>query len=290
MYKFLRYARIVISIVATLLITLAVLNVGGITQTAGTWLAQAQIGQAILVLSAVWIVFWTAATLFFGRIYCSTVCPLGTLQDVIAALSLKCSGKKAYHFRAPKTYLRVIALLVFVEGTSLGLSFITEYIDPYNCYEHLVKVFIGASAAGWLTAAITFAVVAAMSWRKGRLLCNTICPVGAALGAISHVSMMHFDINPDLCTHCGKCEDVCKGECIKQTVSIVDNSRCVSCFNCVSVCPCNAITYRSGRHRLQWPLMQRIATSSTLANVEQSTSTTSNLTNQQNTSNDETIS
>lgn len=287
MYKLIRYARIIISILVTLLITLAVLNVGNLTAAAGAWLVQAQLIPAILALSAVWIVFWTAVTLCFGRIYCSIACPLGLVQDIISAISRKCTKHKTFRFAAPKTYLRVIALLVFVEGTSLGLSFITEYLDPFNCYQHLLKVFIGASAAGWLTAIIIFAVLATLSWRNGRLLCNTICPVGAALGAVSHVSMLHFDINPDLCTHCGKCEDVCKGLCIKQTVSLVDNSRCVSCFNCVSACPCNAISYRGGRHRLQWPLMQRIATSSPMANIEQSTS---NLSNQHNTSSNETIS
>lgn len=271
MYKLLRNIRISLSIVIALLIALSVLNVGGIASTIGTWLGEVQIIPAILALSAVWMVFWTALTLFFGRIYCSTMCPLGTLQDVIAAVGRKCH-KHSYSFKQPKTYLRVIALLVFVEGTSLGMSLITGYLDPYSCYEHMLRVFVGASTAGWLTAAAIFAVVAAMSWRHGRLLCNTICPLGAALGAISHVSMMHFDINPDLCTHCGKCEEHCKSSCIKQTVSIVDNSRCVSCFNCVSVCPNNAITYRSGRHRLQWPLMQQIAQQSTLANVQQQTS------------------
>jgi polyferredoxin len=283
MYKLLRYARITVSVAVALLITLAALNVGGYTQAVGTWLASVQIVPAILALSAVWMLFWTAVTLFFGRIYCSTMCPLGTLQDVISAIGAKCHKRK-HSFTRPKTYLRVIALLVFVEGTSLGMSLITTYLDPYSCYEHLVRVFIASSSAAWLTAAVIFAVVAALSWRHGRLLCNTICPLGAALGAVSHVSMMHFDINPDLCTHCGKCEQVCKSECIKQTVSIVDNSRCVTCFNCVSVCSNNAITYRSGRHRLQWPLMQQIAQQSSLANVQQQTS---NLTKPHNTSSTE---
>ncbi len=267
MYKTLRYIRILISVVAAMLLTASIVNVGGMTSAAGRWLASTQITNVILSMSAVWMVFWTALTLFLGRIYCSTVCPLGTLQDVIAAVGKRCTHKK-YHFLAPKTYLRVIALLVFVEGTCLGLSLITGYLDPYSCYEHVVKVFVGASAAGWLTAALILCVVAALSWRHGRLLCNTICPLGAALGAVSHVSMMNFDINPDLCTHCGKCEEVCKGCCIKSTVSIVDNSRCVSCFNCVSVCENNAISYRRGRHRLQWPLMQRIAPTSTSMAIE----------------------
>lgn len=270
MYKALRYTRILISIVFLLLITLAVLNVGGISEAFGSWLVSVQIVPAILALSAVWMVFWTAVTLFFGRVYCSTVCPLGTLQDVISYISMRGKKRHYYHFRAPKTYLRVIALLVFVEGTCLGMSLITSYLDPYSCYERIMRVFIETSAAAWLSAAIILAVVVALSWRRGRLLCNTICPLGAALGAVSHVSMMNFDINPDLCMHCGKCEQVCKGSCIKSTVSVVDNSRCVTCFNCVSVCQNGAISYRRGRHRLQWPLMQRIATS-TMAAVEEST-------------------
>ena len=99
--------------------------------------------------------------------------------------------------------------------------------------------------------------------RKGRVFCNTVCPVGALLGATTHVSMLSFDINPDLCIHCGKCEEVCKGRCINSTVSVVDNTRCVTCFNCTAVCPNGAITWRAGRHRLSWPLLQRIINSRT---------------------------
>jgi len=77
---------------------------------------------------------------------------------------------------------------------------------------------------------------------KGRLYCNTVCPVGTLLGLVSKKSLyqVRFDAG---CNQCGKCMFVCKSQCIDIKKREVDFSRCVGCANCIKSCDKNAIRY-----------------------------------------------
>ena len=273
MYKVLRIsAAIVLGCVAVAIAT-AVLNIGGIGTRFGGWLMHMQLVEAVLTASFGWLVFWTVVTLLFGRLYCSTACPMGALMDAVAWLSRKFRRQRAnYFYMRGRTTLRVLVVIVMVEVVCLGITALVGILDPYSNYVRILEAFTLCTVTAWGTALAVLAVVVAFSWRNGRLICNTICPVGSVLGAVTKVSALRFDINPDLCTHCGECERVCKSQCIDQKSNIVDNSRCVTCFDCAAVCPCGAITWRVGRHRLQWPLLQRVETQLSATGAPQTTS------------------
>lgn len=226
------------------------------------WLVSVSPSTAILSLSLPALLFWGLVTLLFGRVYCSTLCPLGTVMDCSAHVRQRLKPRR-YRWMPAKNVLRTIFGAIFVEkailasATVVSISEIAVWLDPEHDFAAIVAAASWGPLAVVLSGAAVAIVVAGIAAWRGRLLCNTVCPVGAIMGPLSAHAYMGFDINPDLCTHCGKCEEVCKAQCIKQDVSLVDNSRCVTCFNCVSVCPNNAITYRRGRHRLQWPLLTK---------------------------------
>lgn len=263
MYKGLRIARIAVALTVALVIACAVLNVFGMGDTLGLWLTNMQIIPALITASVGWLIVWAVMTLLFGRAYCSFVCPLGTSMDVLSRTArwlTPRSRRRPYRYMCGVTWLRFLSVVALVEAGSLGFTLMVSIIDPAAAFNRMVKMFVAMSATGLLSGIAVFVVLAIVAAaNKGRLLCNTLCPVGAILGATTRVSLMRFDINPDMCIHCGKCEDVCKSRCIKQMVSVVDNTRCVTCFDCVAVCPTGAIKWRVGQHRLQWPLLQRIS-------------------------------
>jgi len=146
-----------------------------------------------------------------------------------------------------------------------GISFVVGIFDPAAAYSRIV-VYLGRPLAGAATfsigaAAIAIATLAAASIippARGRLLCNTVCPVGTLLGGMSRFSLYRIDINTDKCTGCGLCTARCKAECIDPSAHTVDTSRCVMCFDCTAACPNSAITLRRGRHRLQIPMLQSV--------------------------------
>lgn len=193
---------------------------------------------------------------------------MGTLMDVISRLRQWSDHSQHYSYARPANASRIIWLIIFIGLTIVGASYIAIVLDPYNAYSGICRNLIqpvwamaaaktiAVTAGGCAISALTAAVVAWAAWRRGRWLCNTVCPAGTALGALSRYAALHMDIDTDLCTQCGRCRDVCKAECIDLTDHVVDTSRCVVCFNCVTACRDKAIRYTWQRKQLSLPMLQ----------------------------------
>jgi polyferredoxin len=212
-------------------------------------------------------------TLLFGRIYCSTICPLGVLQDFINYVSKKVSRRRVFFkYKKAHTVWRYSFLGVMVVSMVVGLGFVVAWLDPYSIagrfFSYLVEpvaTFINNSSAtilqsrgnysmhhvplyhvSWLPLLITlslFLMIAVMAWQRGRFFCNVICPVGTFLGVTSKAALYKVNFNSINCTKCGKCAAVCKSECISIKHQEVDVTRCVTCFNCMQVCPDAALDF-----------------------------------------------
>ena len=86
----LRKIRLISATICFTLITLLFLDFTGSIHAWLGWLAKIQFLPAVLALNIGVIVFLILLTLLFGRTYCSVICPLGVLQDLMAWV-----GKKA---------------------------------------------------------------------------------------------------------------------------------------------------------------------------------------------------
>lgn len=236
------------------------------------WLGRVQIFPAVIAHAGVIVVAWGVATLFLGRVYCSTMCPLGVFMDIASRASRLVTGSRAaYAYVAPMTAMRYIFLALACVCSVISFAAIPVFLDPYTDYAYfiggLVKAMAGSggvraaavSTLGAVTGTMIVVGVGFVAAMRGRLLCSTVCPVGTALGILSRESYMRIDINTDRCTGCLECERVCKSECIDLSSHVVDMSRCVVCFDCLTACPDDAIHYTRNRHRLSLPLMQTVA-------------------------------
>lgn len=264
MYRSVRIIRIIVSLIAMGVPTWAL--IAGYDSV----FVRMQILTALLSGVALCLVFWAVVTLIYGRIYCSTVCPMGTLMDCVSAGSRLVRRRgRSYRYTAPSRRTRVVFLLLTFVTLLSGTALVPTLLDPYSAYARMVEELVVRplglgeapvrfAMASLSVAGVTALAVAGVAWRHGRLLCNSICPVGTVLGYGSRRSYFHIEIDPDRCIGCGECERVCKAQCIKLPEKIVDTSRCVVCFDCTAVCPNQAISYKSGRYRLGMPLMQAI--------------------------------
>ncbi len=283
----LRVARIVISLAVFVVLTVGVMCSAFMLPAVGPWLAKIQLVRSLMYFSLTIFVVWLLVTLMFGRIYCSSVCPLGTLQDISArAMRLgRNARRRAYRYRRADSVLRYVMLLVMLVSLMGGVMLLISVLDPFQAYQRVChgffnplvrlavnslaavgihcpvsggKILLVSVSACIIGTSIFFATVL-ISARHGRLICNTVCPVGTTLGLISRFSIFQMDIDTDKCIQCRRCEEVCKSECIDLTDHVVDGSRCVNCFNCINVCPNDAIRYTATRKRLSIPMMQRIS-------------------------------
>lgn len=248
------------------------------------WIEKIQIIPVALTVAGSMIIFWAAMTLLFGRVYCSMVCPAGIIQDIAARLprlGKQQAGRRGYRYREAYNSFRYLWLVVIVVSAMAGLSLLLALFDPYCAFGRIMtyllrplivaasggEVVVG-TAVGIAVAVVTLIVLVAVAIKRGRLLCNTLCPVGAALSLLSRHSVYGMDINTDMCVNCGLCEQVCKVECINAKGHTVDMSRCVVCFNCTAVCESGAISYTRRKHRLSIPMLMRLPGTRVTATID----------------------
>ena len=109
------------------------------------------------------------------------------------------------------------------------------------------KVAHGPGSPGWYESVIppvaafgfslgVFLIVAALAAWRGRIYCNTLCPVGAVLSLIGRKPLYRIALSQDMCVCCGMCEAACKGGAIDSKKKSVLAENCVMCFNCIPAC------------------------------------------------------
>jgi len=131
---------------------------------------------------------------------------------------------------------------VLVQFNNL-IAAVLSNIDVYTIYEVQLK---GIHAAAYALPILFLILIGYLSFKRGRLYCNAVCPVGTFLGFISKVSVFRIRINSNSCTRCGRCAVACKSSCIDFLNESIDVSRCVTCFNCIDSCNDKAISFSPG--------------------------------------------
>ncbi len=272
--KALQLGRRVTAVVALSVMVVFFVMLGTSAALRLQWITKVQLVPVALSVSGSLILFWAVVTLLFGRVYCSMVCPAGIVQDISARvprMSRKMRFRRGYRHREAHNRFRYIWLGVIAVSAIAGMSMLLALFDPYGAFGRIMTYLLrplvaaadGATVAtgtlsGVAVAVITLAALVAVPMKRGRLLCNTVCPVGSALSLLSRHSVYGIDINTDACVNCGLCERVCKSECIDSKGHTVDMSRCVVCFDCAAVCDSGAITYTRRRHRLSIPMLMKL--------------------------------
>ena len=266
----LRKIRIAAAAFFFVLTTLLFLDFTGTLHAWLGWMAKIQFLPALLALNVGVVAFLVILTLLFGRVYCSVICPLGVMQDVISWAS----GKRRKHrnrfaYSPALTWLRWGMLVVFVAAMLAGigsllapysaygriasnllapvyawgnnlLAYIAERMDSYVFYS--VDVWMKGLST-FLVAVVTFVVLFILAWRNGRTYCNTICPVGTVLGFLARYSLFKPRFDVSKCNGCKLCARNCKASCIDPVAHKIDYSRCVVCMDCIDTCHKNAIAY-----------------------------------------------
>ena len=266
----LKKLRIALATVMMTLVTLLLLDFTGMLHRWLGWVAKIQFLPALLALNVVVVIVLVALTLLFGRIYCSVICPLGILQDLIAFRPRK---KNRYSYSPAKKWLRYTVLAIFVVALIAGVNSLVALIAPYSSYGRIVQnmfqpiaIWINnlcshiadhygsyafhphevwmRSLPTFIIAVVTFAVIAVLAWRGGRTYCNTVCPLGTLLGFFSRISLFRVQFDADKCRQCGQCERNCKASAIDFKAMDIDLSRCVVCGNCLEQCKFDALHYK----------------------------------------------
>lgn len=274
--NYLKGLRVLLAILFFVPILFLFVDFAGLLPQNVTKMLHIQLIPAILGGMIGLVVFQVVLALLFGRIYCSTICPAGVLQDGLNRLfcigKKKKNGSRRFSYHKPMNLVRYPLLGITLLLALVGVTELLVWLDPYSNFgriaanlfrpavmwgnnviaDQLIKIDNYAlfhvtihtmTAAGLVSGIVALVVFAVMSIR-GRLFCNTLCPVGGLLSLVSRYSFFQLSFDKATCNSCGNCERTCKAEAINSKELTVDMSRCVDCFNCISSCNKNSIQYR----------------------------------------------
>lgn len=224
-------------------------------------------------VAAIGVIF-VGMTLLAGRLYCSIFCPLGVFQDIVLWVRRRIV-RKDFAYRPGRPVVRAVSAVLFAALLLCGVASLAGLIEPYSIYgrfathlfEPLAAMCANAAAdlaarwghpcilktevfvRGWAAfgvAGVSFVAITVLAAWRGRLFCNTACPVGALLGLLTLASKTQIKIKLDAakCAKCGLCAKACKAECIDVANGKVDQSRCVRCFDCLGTCRKEALSWK----------------------------------------------
>jgi len=140
-------------------------------------------------------------TLFFGRVFCATACPLGVIQDLLIIKPIdvpKWIQKGLGLF--PYIYLGLAVLYA-----ATGTDFIICRFDPF------VGIFRMGASFHMVVLGVSFLLIGLF---VARPYCRFVCPYGVILNWMSRLSMFHLTITPSKCIQCNLCENSCPFDAI----------------------------------------------------------------------------
>ncbi|HVN72024.1 MAG TPA: 4Fe-4S binding protein [Desulfomonilia bacterium] len=224
-------------------------------------------------------------TVFFGRFFCSLVCPLGTSIDVSDKLAggPRVSARKNI---SPLRHLKIIKYLVlcFILGAALLKVSLAVYGAPIPIITRFAGLFIYpvytlAADAGlavirpladrigltslayanlpnpsfaleWFIIGLPACIFALALWTP-RFWCRYLCPAGAVFALASLRPLVLRRRVSDRCTSCGLCRKKCPMDAIAEDPHGTDFSECILCRRCTDVCPEDAVRFAPGPGALQ---------------------------------------
>jgi ferredoxin len=159
----------------------------------------------IPVTAVIFFILPLLFTLFFGRTFCASVCPLGAIQDAVVLKPVKVPAwLESVLGLIPYLYLGLAVMFAAV-----GAGFIICQYDPFVGFfrfgARFNMVILGASML------LLGTVIA-------RPYCRYLCPYGVLLNWMSRLSKSHVKITPTICDNCRLCEASCPFGSIRKPV------------------------------------------------------------------------
>lgn len=213
--------------------------------TAGTLVPKLQLST--LVISALVLIL----TLIFGSVFCSFVCPLGTIQEWVGKLGKKIFKRRYNTFIPQKLhnilkYLRYIVLILTIMLTFNAGRLIFADVDPYYAMYHFFtdEVTIGSL--------VVLGVVLIGSLFIERPWCKYACPYGAVLGLVSKISIFKIKRKTSACNNCTLCDRNCPMNIEISKKKTINDSLCIKCMDCVEddVCSKDSMIYTAKKVNL----------------------------------------
>lgn len=176
-----------------------------------------------------------------GRSFCSWVCPMNIITDLVQWLNRKIKMSKADpNVRVTRNLRYWIMALGVVMSALMGFAAF-EFISPVSMLHRGVIFGFGSGIAAVLAVILFDLFVLKNGW------CGHVCPLGAFYAMIGKYSLVRVNHSKENCTECNRCFGVCPERQVlaiinKQSGSILYGA-CTNCGRCIEACDDGALKF-----------------------------------------------
>jgi len=166
--------------------------------------------------------FVVVSTVLWGRVYCGRVCAFGALtqlMDAVLPKKLRIEPPPAIEQRAAWIKYGLLVALVGYYVATKDLASPVQYAEPFWMFT------LFGTKPMWIGLAVLLTATVFVR----NLYCRFLCPVGALLGIVSHVTVFKIKRWSE-CNTCKICEKTCEWGAIRGP-KIVERE-CVRCDDC----------------------------------------------------------
>ncbi len=165
--------------------------------------------------------FTVVTTVLWGRLYCGRICAFGALTQLIDAIV-----PSRLRLKIPEPLERRASFIKYaILFGALAYYFATREIGFYRYIEPFWMFTFEASTLLW----VGLGVLLVASVFVQNLYCRFLCPLGAALGLISTLSVFKIKRWSE-CSACALCEKECEWGAIRKRKIVM--AECVRCDDC----------------------------------------------------------
>lgn len=199
------------------------------------------ISGSFLVFSAMLI-----GSVFFGRIFCGYLCPVGGLQEcafLVQNKKIKLGKKNYIKYAIWVIWIGIIAMIFLTCGQNIKIDFFYQTVH-------------GISISNIYGYGIYYLVLFLMFFPPlifgKRLACHCYCwmapfmIIGVKVQRAFHLPGLRIQTEASKCISCKKCEQNCPMSLPVSTMAKKDefyHAECILCGSCIDTCPQKVLQY-----------------------------------------------
>ena len=190
--------------------------------------------EIILASKTLWVPLIISAlplalvAIIFGRVFCSYICPLNFLLELLPARKKKILQNRT---------LPLVALAIVLILSAILSVPVFNTVSPVFAFMRVMVFGIGIEII------LVLLTVGAAFILGQKIWCRTLCPLGALYGLLGIKRRLAVTVDKSKCINCGRCEKICSMGTSPLKSDFEDACLCTNCGDCVGACNKGALSY-----------------------------------------------